>query len=70
MQAAKGISQLEGPQGRNPKREERPAWLCPIRLLLSWFLMLKPWQQCKYKPPALMVGAAGSSLQKRLGLGA
>lgn len=54
MQAAKSISQLEGPQGRNPKREEGRAWLCPMRRPLPWFLVLSPWQQCTYKPPALM----------------
>lgn len=40
----------------------------PVRLLLSWFLMLNPRQQYKYKPPTLRVGVAGSSLQERLGL--
>ena len=68
MQAAKGISHLEGPEGRNPMREEGPAWLCPVCLPLSWFLMLNPRQQCEHKPHALMVGVAGSSWQKRLGL--
>ena len=57
-----------GTTGQESQERGGPSMALPVRLLLSWFLMLNPRQQYKYKPPTLRVGVAGSSLQERLGL--